>query len=69
MPDIIKVEVLEDGSLKIETDAVSMPNHAGAESLLREMSKEMGGKADRTRKVKVGQTIHEHSHDGHTHSH
>lgn len=67
MPDIINVTILEDGSLKIETDKVSMPNHAGAEALLREVAKAMGGEAKRERKIKVGQIIHEH--DGHFHTH
>ena len=67
MPDKIIVEILEDGTMKIETDSVSMPNHAGAEALLRDMIKDMGGDATRTRKG--GKHVHGHVHDGHYHEH
>lgn len=65
MADVLTVEVLEDGTLKISTDAVSMPNHTNAEGLLRELSKEMGG--DTVRVKKAG--VHTHTHDGITHTH
>lgn len=68
MADIINVEILPDGSLKIETDKVSMPNHAGAEALLRDMTTAMGGEAVRKRKVSVNKAVG-HTHDGHYHEH
>lgn len=43
MADKIKISVLEDGSIKIETDKVSMPNHTNAENFLKEMFKLAGG--------------------------
>ena len=69
--DIITVEILDDGSIKIETDRISGPNHVGAESLLREISKAAGGTTTRRRRVHVGQTIteHEHEHGPETHTH
>lgn len=57
--DEIKVEILDDGSLKISTGKISMANHGGAELLIRELIKGAGGEAVR---AKAG---HAHSHDHH----
>lgn len=66
MADTMKITILEDGTIKIETDKVSMPNHAGAEALIREMVNAAGGESKRERKV--GSVMH--SHDGvHFHEH
>lgn len=43
--DTIRVEVLEDGTIKTYTDKVSAPNHINAEALMREIDKLAGGKA------------------------
>ncbi len=65
MSDTIEVEVLEDGSLKITTGKVSMPNHTNAEGLIRELVTGMGGKSQRVRKG-----LHTHTHEqGHEHEH
>lgn len=64
MADIIKVTVLEDGTIKTETDAVSMPNHQNAEAFLRDVGKLAGGLVER--KQKHG---HTHTHGTITHSH
>lgn len=69
MADQIKIEILEDGTFKIETDAVSGPNHGNAEMLIRELARLAGGTTKRT--LKIGASLH-HSHahhtmDGHTH--
>lgn len=58
MSDIMTVEVLQDGSLKISTDKISMPNHTNAEGLIRELVTGMGGKSHRVRK---GMHTHTHS--------
>lgn len=58
--DTLKIEILEDGTLKIEADKVSAPNHVGAESFLREVQKLAGGA------VKI---THKHKHQAHSHSH
>ncbi len=63
--DKIEIEVLSDGTLKISTDKVSMPNHANAEALLREIITGMGGKVDRKRKL----NHHHHNHGENTHEH
>jgi hypothetical protein len=41
--DNIKVIILPNGDLKLETDQVSMANHTNAENLLRELEKLGGG--------------------------
>lgn len=63
--DNMEIEILEDGTIKISTDKISMANHTGAEGLIREMVKAAGGKEDRIRKA--NHVMHEH--DGHFHSH
>ena len=66
--DTMKITVLPDGSLKVETDKVSAANHMSAEGFLREAGKLMGGKQERKRKI--GSThSHSHEHGGHVHSH
>ncbi len=60
MADKIKIHVLEDGTIKVETDAVSMPNHMNAESFLKNMFTLAGGAI--TRKLKHG-VLHAFGHD------
>ena len=63
--DKMEIEVLADGTFKVSTDKVSMPNHGNAEMLIREMVKLGNGTVER--KGKQGKLTH--SHDGHTHTH
>lgn len=65
MPDVIKIEILDDGTIKMETDKVSMPNHAGAEALVREVIKGAGGAMEKTRKSSHG---HYHGTEYHEHN-
>jgi len=58
MSDTMTIEVLEDGSLKIETSKISMANHTNCEGLIRELVTGMGGKSQRVRK---GMHTHMHS--------
>lgn len=58
--DKFTVEILPDGTLKLETDEVSTANHTNAENLLREMSKLCGGPVA---------IRHKHGKAGHNHSH
>lgn len=71
MADILNVEVLPDGTLKITTDVVSMQNHMAAEAFLRESSRLMGGTSKRVRRVNIGSSLKHaldaHAADGHTH--
>lgn len=59
--DVVKVSILEDGTIKCDTDRISLPNHSNCEQFLRETARELGGTA--TTKMK-----HKHGHTSHTHS-
>lgn len=50
MPDQMNITILEDGTIKVETDKISGANHLNAESFLREMSKLAGGQVTTRRK-------------------
>ena len=64
--DEITVEILDGGIIKITSaDAISAPNHANAESLVREIKRDAGGKATH-RHLKKG---HVHTHGGVVHRH
>lgn len=65
MADTINVEILEDGTLKIITDQISAPNHAGVEALIRQMVSDAGGESQRIRKG----TTTAHTHGEHVHEH
>lgn len=65
--DVMEVTVLSDGSLKIETDAVSAANHTSAEAFLREVTRMMGAPATRTHKRVGAAHIHAHGHEEHSH--
>jgi len=72
MADILEVEVLEDGTLKVTSGKVSMPNHAGAEAFLRDLARGCGGKTERHHKAGVvGAVLHAAKHivGGVGHSH
>lgn len=57
--DTIKITVLSDGTIKIDTDPISGPNHVNAEGLIREMVKLAGGDAERKNKHGIA-----HTHNG-----
>jgi len=64
--DEMRITVLEDGSLKIEVDRISAPNHLSAESFLHDTIKLCGGPHKQTRKQ--GHAHHGHGH-GQAHQH
>lgn len=64
--DKITITILEDGTIKTETDQVSNANHQNAEGFLRDIAKLAGGKVE-VRK-KAGHA-HTHSHNGVEHTH
>jgi len=70
--DNIEFSILEDGTIKITTDKVSMPNHVNAEQFLRAVSQLAGGKTTRVRRVDVHhnlqRVLNDHEKDGHTHN-
>ena len=65
--DKVKISILEDGTIRMDTDRISQPNHGNCEMLIREMIKLSGGKAER--KHKHGGNAHTHSHGEHEHQH
>jgi hypothetical protein len=66
MPDNIKIEIKEDGTIKVDTDRISMPNHSNAEGFLRRIADLVRGKV--TVKPKHGHG-HTHTHGGIEHTH
>jgi hypothetical protein len=61
--DTLTIEILEDGTIKTTSDAVSAANHENAEQFLKAMARLAGGETTREarRDVKHGQ-VHSHSH-------
>ena len=64
--DTIIIEVLEDGTIKTETDKVSSANHSTADNFLKEMFRLAGGKSTlkfkRPVAVVEGAHVHHHHH-------
>ena len=61
--DTMKVTVLPDGTIKIDTDKVSHANHMSAESLLRNIAVAGGEKQERRHKAGViGAAMHALAH-------
>ena len=67
--DQLKIEILEDGTIKTTSDEVSAANHDTAEQFLRAMARLAGGETVREdRKDINGQHHHVHDHkDGQLH--
>ena len=64
--DTIQFEILEDGVVRFETNAVSGANHKSADELIAELEDMLGGEVETTRK----RGHHAHSHQyGHNHVH
>lgn len=62
-PGELLVTVLDDGSVKIETDKVAPADHVRAERFLAEVQRLLGGQ---TTKTKLAHThSHDHNHDHH----
>ena len=41
-PDTIKVDVLDDGTIKADNDGISMPNHSNAENFFASLARLAG---------------------------
>jgi len=60
--DTMKITILPDGRIKVETDEISTPNHTNAGAFLAEMSRMVGGQV--TIEAKRGaQHTHTHHHE------
>lgn len=68
MPDVLRITILGDGTIRTETDKISGPNHQSAEAFLSTVTTFTGGAASRQRKGHHHH--HHHAHqgtDGHSH--
>ena len=65
--DVVKIDVLKDGTIKTTTDKISGPNHQSAESFLADVAKKAGGQVV-VRARATGLPKQTHSHDQ-THEH
>lgn len=64
----MECEVLEDGTIRVETSDMGGPNHQSADEFLKEVKRLAGGEVT-TEKVKSTHT-HNHQHGGgHHHQH
>lgn len=72
--DNLDIQILEDGTIKFTTDAVSGANHANAEQFLRLVGDLAGGETKRVRRPDRVHHHHDHVHHqhvggGHDHDH
>ncbi len=58
MSDSIRYEILEDGTISIETDAISGANHQSADEMLAHLADLCGGPVD----IKQRRGHHHHHH-------
>jgi hypothetical protein len=67
----MNITILDDGSIKVETDKISQANHMTAEAFMRNIAQAGGGKQQRQHKHGVlGSIRHSIQHKlGHGHSH
>ena len=65
MSDSIRYEILEDGTISIETDAISETNHHLADELLSHLADPCGGPVD----IKQHRGHHHHQHKEGQHAH
>ena len=67
--DKLTITILEDGTIKTDSDGISAPNHSNAEGFLREVVRLAGGTVKRTLKLgaSLAHALHHHAQDGHTH--
>lgn len=65
--DAMTIEILEDGTIRVVTDQVSMANHSNAEQFLRFMSQKLGGETTRTRRKDAHSHQHHHEHAKESH--
>ena len=49
MPDKMKIEILEDGTISVTTEGISSTNHHSADQFLEEIKKISGGSTETTK--------------------
>lgn len=61
--DTLTIEILEDGTIKTTSDAVSAANHESAEQFLKAMARLAGGETTREERRDVKHShVHAHFH-------
>ena len=60
--DIINIEVLDDGTLKVTTDQISGANHRNADELLKLVDQLMGGETQKARRKETHSHTTHHQH-------
>ena len=66
--DTIRFEILEDGTVSIETDAISGANHHSADELLAALGDMLGGTTE-TKQKRGHVHKHRHAHGEHHYHH
>ena len=51
--DSMQLTILDDGTIKVETDSISQANHMTAEAFMRNMASACGGRQERKHKQGV----------------
>lgn len=59
--DMIEIEVLEDGTIKIITDHVSPANHLSADNFLKMIEELTGGEITKQKNRKAHSHAHQHA--------
>ncbi len=61
--DTLRIEILEDGTIKTTSDVVSAANHKSAEQFLKGIARLAGGETTREARKDVKHShVHSHSH-------
>ena len=67
--DEMRIEILEDGTIRTTTDGVSQANHQNAEAFLRFVAQMTGGRSARARRKEAQHHHHHHQDGGREHDH
>lgn len=60
--DKIEIEILDDGTIRLETDTISPANHLSADQFLKEIERLTGGTTTKTKNRHRHVHHYEHSH-------
>ena len=63
MSDIMEISILDDGTIRVETDKISGPQHLNAEQFLKRIGDLAGGGVTRNRRGHVHGHDHHHDHE------
>lgn len=65
--DRMKIEILADGTIRIDSDGISLPNHQAAEAFVRDAATLAGGTTEIKHKHGAKGHVHQHGQQTHTH--